>query len=162
TQNGNNNAYCQDNEISWIDWELADKNSDFLRFVKLLIQFRKIHPSVVNECLPNGGKEIKFPVLWHGVKLNQPDWSYESRTIAWQLTEYFDNNLVDIYIAANSFWKPLKFVLPKLDKKRKWHRFMDSSLDSPNDISDLNNEEKLIFQKSYKTDSRSMIVLVGR
>ena len=83
SQNGNNNAYCQDNEISWFDWGLVARHADIHRFAKQLVAFRQ------NRQLPIGRQDMTLnellrnqPVQWHGVKLNAPDWSHESHVIS--------------------------------------------------------------------------------
>jgi pullulanase/glycogen debranching enzyme len=79
TQGGNNNAYCQDSEVSWFDWTLVDKHADIHRFCKVLIAMRK------NRALPREGFDMTLnellrqqPFRWHGVELDAPDWSYEA------------------------------------------------------------------------------------
>ena len=83
SQRGNNNAYCQDNDTSWFDWNLLSKHADVLRFVKLLIE-RRVMRDVEHErrrvSLSQVLREVKH--AWHGVKLNQPDWSPFSHSIA--------------------------------------------------------------------------------
>src|SRR5581483_8558807 len=77
TQGGNNNAWCQDNEISWVDWGLTVRNADFLRFTKILIALRKRHPALRRRRFVRAAD-----VKWHGVQPNLPDWSSSSRTLA--------------------------------------------------------------------------------
>ncbi|MGA7409828.1 MAG: glycogen debranching protein GlgX, partial [Bryobacteraceae bacterium] len=82
TQHGNNNAYCQDNEVSWVNWKLAEQNADLLRFFRILISIRKRYKLMRHGTFsanPVGG-DIR--VDWHGVHLHQPDWSHESRSLA--------------------------------------------------------------------------------
>src|SRR5262249_2094717 len=78
TQQGNNNAYCQDNEISWVDWGLAQKNAGLLRFTRLLIALRKRYFALSREQFVNR-------VSWHGVKVGDPDWTGQQRVLALQL-----------------------------------------------------------------------------
>src|SRR6185436_12190217 len=78
TQRGNNNAYCQDNEISWVDWSLAIKNSGLLRFARLMIALRKQHFALTREQFCNR-------VNWHGMKVGDPDWAGSTRTLAFQM-----------------------------------------------------------------------------
>src|SRR5207249_10364019 len=75
TQRGNNNAWCQDNEVSWIDWTLARSNADFLRFVKMLIAIRKRHPALRRRTFFRGagyGAAMTPDVVWHGVEPYRP------------------------------------------------------------------------------------------
>ena len=86
TQNGNNNAYCQDNELSWFDWDLVDKNQDLLRFVKNLIRFNQGLEIFSQEKFLKVSRKSSLPHLtWHGTKLNKPDWEEGSHSIAFSL-----------------------------------------------------------------------------
>ena len=105
TQHGNNNAYCQDNEISWIDWRNADRNSGLLEFTKRLIHFRAGH--AVLRRLRFAGEDVR--VIWHGVRLHQPDWSWGSRSLAMQLGAADDN----VCVIANAWTGDLEFELPE-------------------------------------------------
>ena len=83
TQQGNNNAYCQNNEISWFDWRLVDKHADLLRFVKLLSQFRHAEPTIEkNMHLSLSSALENVDICWHGLKPHQPDWSEHSHSLA--------------------------------------------------------------------------------
>src|SRR4051812_22496792 len=105
TQNGNNNAYCQDNEISWFDWDLVQQNADLLRFVKGLIAL------LMNRNLPSSRLNMSLmelrrrqPGQWHGVKLHQPDWGRTSHTLALmvQLMGY----PLSTHLIVNAYWEP--------------------------------------------------------
>ena len=80
TQQGNNNAYCQDNEISWVDWGLLEANRDLHAFVKKLIAFRKAHPSLRRTRFLNGKKPeaTNADITWHGINGRSPDWEKDS------------------------------------------------------------------------------------
>ncbi len=88
TQRGNNNAYCQDNEISWFDWTLLERHADIHRFVKLLTAFRQ-RRDVVTEDRPLTLNELldRARIEWHGVTLNQPDWSEHSHALAFTFAQ---------------------------------------------------------------------------
>src|SRR3954469_17529455 len=77
TQRGNNNAWCQDNDVSWVDWTFAHKNSDFLRFAREVIALRKRHPALRRRTFLRPGD-----VIWHGTDASRPDFSASSRTLA--------------------------------------------------------------------------------
>ena len=113
SQCGNNNAYCQDNDTSWFDWNLLSKHADVLRFVKLLIE-RRVIRDVEHErrrlSLDQALRETKY--AWHGVKLNQPDWSPFSHSIA--IGGELKNEAVLAHIILNAYWEPLDFELPIL------------------------------------------------
>jgi glycogen operon protein len=145
TQSGNNNAYCQDNETTWLDWDLVNKNTGLFRFFKLLINFRKAHPALRYGSFMDE-EESAFPVTWHGTKLGRPNMSSESRSLAMQISEKPPGNskgVIDIYIALSAYWEPLRMELPKLSKTRKWYRVVDTGLESPLDISVQGKEPRL-------------------
>ena len=160
TQKGNNNAYCQDNEISWVDWNLTRTNTELLRFFKLLIQFRKSHPNL-RPISYKRHKTAPGPLItWHGVKSNRPDFSFHSRSLALQLHDNPDDN--DLFIIVNAFWETLVFRLPKLKDQRQWVRVIDTSLKAPNDICQLGKEKIMSNQNDYKTSARSVVVFLAR
>src|SRR5262249_50582791 len=88
TQLGNNNAWCQDKEISWMDWRHSDARLDFLRFTRQLIALRKRHPALRRREFFRGGGpngDMEPDVIWHGVEPHAPDFSPGSRTLAMAL-----------------------------------------------------------------------------
>ena len=161
TQGGNNNSYCQDNNISWLNWQGQTGNKYLFRFFRLLIAFRKSH-----ELLRHASFTIKeglgLQIFWHGLQLGQPDWSFESRSIAAHMFGHNTNGKSpDIYLIANAYWEALTFQLPDLDKK-KWHRFIDTSLPGENAIMDNENLRALDDQNHYLIEARTVVVLIGR
>jgi isoamylase len=165
TQLGNNNAYCQDNEISWVDWSLINNNTGLLRFFRQLIKFRKRHPALMVGNFTEQEGKPDFPVTWHGVKPGKPDWSWESRSLAVQILEKSEapaEGVMDIYISFNAYWEPLKLELPELGGNRKWFRVVDTMLESPHDISEQGKESLLDNQGVYEIGPRAAIVLIGK
>jgi isoamylase len=133
TQGGNNNAYCQNNEISWFDWKLVEKHTDVHRFVKALIAFR------MNRDLPIERLDMTLnellheqPVQWHGIKLNAPDWGDQSHTLA--ATVLLLGYELLLHLIVNAFWEPLEFEIPALEGQESWRRCVDTYLDPPDDI----------------------------
>ncbi len=160
TQKGNNNAYCQDNGISWINWDFMKMNANLFRFFKVLITFRKKHPVLRPESFEGNSTDNPLKIAWHGVELNRPDLSWESRSIAMHL---FGNGLDhDIYLIVNAYWEGLKFKLPKLRNEKKWYRFVDTMLNPPDDVTEVDNEIFCTNQRSYKVGTRTVVVLVGK
>ncbi len=130
TQHGNNNAYCQDNEISWLDWRLAKDNGDVLRFVSSLMRLR--HESILYEdrllwALP-GGTDI----FWHGVQTGRPDWGHGSRSLAFELLHPDHDDR--LYVAINAWEEPLTFEVPTPPPGQDWGRLIDTSRTSPEDF----------------------------
>ena len=160
SQRGNNNAYCQDSDTSWFDWNLLSQHADVLRFVKLLIE-RRVMRDVEHErrrlSLSQVPREVKH--AWHGVKLNQPDWSPSSHTLA--IGGELKNERVLAHIMFNAYWEPLDFELPEArNGTENWRRWIDTSLDPPHDICGWNAEEPVV-EATYRVGSRSVVVLVA-
>ncbi len=160
SQNGNNNAYCQDNAISWLDWDKLDDQRGLHRFFRLLIAFRKTHRLLRYDSflLQNGhGPQIS----WHGVRLGQPDWTGESRWVAMHLSgSTLDGPADDIYLIANSHHESQPFELPVL-VNRHWRRFVDTSLEGDEAIIEGQNQPRLDNQRSYRVDGRTVVVLLS-
>jgi isoamylase len=158
TQAGNNNAYCHDDQTTWFDWTLPDKHSDLLRFVQMLIARRLLRDTDPERQGVSLTQLIKkFSIEWHGVKLNQPDWSHDSHSIA--LNTYVSKQHHLLYLIFNAYWEPLDFELPPRDDcKSSWHRWIDTSLDSPRDIVEL-DACPAITDPTYRAGPRSVVVL---
>jgi len=161
TQNGNNNAYCQDNETSWFDWRLVEKHQDVHRFWKRMIEFRKAHAVLHSGQFYSGAPNERglADVTWHGTKLNSPDWgNSEARVLGMTLAGF--NGQPDIHVMMNMYWEPLDFDLPEV-AGRKWYRVADTSLAAPNDIVDPRGEAA-VSGSTYAVAGRSVVVLVNR
>jgi isoamylase len=159
SQLGNNNAYCQNNELSWFDWSAIEKQQEFLRFFKGAIAFSQSLKIFRYEKFLEIVEDHPEPYLvWHGVELEKPDWSYESRSLA--LTLRYPEHDELIHIMLNAYWKPLSFALPPLSKNICWHRIIDTSLPSPQDFCEPELALK-IEEKSYQVEERSTVVLMG-
>jgi isoamylase len=155
TQGGNNNAYCQDEDTSWFDWSLVEKDASLLRFVRLLIQRR------LARDMAEGPAEVSLIQLlrestrsWHGVKLNQPDWSHSSHSIA--LTAEILKNRLFIHWILNAWREPLDFELPK--ECGQWSRWIDTSLEPPEDIV-TREEARPVLEPSYRAAPHSVVLL---
>jgi glycogen operon protein len=157
TQYGNNNAYCHDNQTNWFDWSLLTKHAELLRFVKLLIARRLLRDTgperkrtSLNQLIGGATKH------WHGVTLNQPDWSNQSHSIAMSAELRGEGLLV--YFAFNAYWEPLIFELPRREGGESWRRWIDTYLESPQDI--VPWEDALIVSDyAYRVGPRSVVVL---
>ncbi len=157
TQRGNNNAYCHDNELTWFNWSLVDKHADLLRFVQLLNArraLRDIEPErlriSIRTLLDAANK------AWHGVKLNEPDWSDNSHSVA--LEAEVERQSLRIYLILNAYWEPLRFELPKLPADPPWRRWIDTARESPDDIVDW-KEAPPYSDGSYLVQARSAVML---
>ena len=160
TQLGNNNAYCQDNEISWMDWNLLVPNSNLHTFVRNLISFTKEKEIFKLEKILTTKKVIGEPhMMWHGTKPNHLDWQDYSRSLAFSLS-YPDHNEF-LYVIMNSYWKDLTFELPKLKESRKWFPVIDTHKCYPLEFSDLKSSQGL-KKNLYKAAPRSVVVFWGK
>jgi isoamylase len=158
TQRGNNNAYCQDNEVSWFDWDLVHKNQDLIRFVRELIRMR-IRREVTQRRSPMNLREIleQRLIAWHGVRLNEPDWSDHSHSIAFTATSV--GGTTRLHYMINAWSQPLDFELEE-NVKSSWQRWIDTSLPSPEDIVGWEDGPK-VKTNQYTLQPFSMVVLVS-
>lgn len=161
TQQGNNNAYCQDNEISWFNWQDVDSNKAMLQFWQRLIAFRKAHPSLFSNRYYDGeiGKHGLFDIAWHGCKLWKPGWN-DANGLALAMTLSARENEDDLHIMFNMYWEELEFELPEIAGEQ-WYRAIDTSLLSPLDIAKT-GDEILHNGDSYKVSGRSIVVLISK
>jgi glycogen operon protein len=163
TQRGNNNAYTQDNEISWFNWELLEKHADVHRFLKLLVG-RRLLRDIEAELERKNLEQFLLEAnkTWHGVKVGQPDWNPSSHSLAFSAA--IPKEKLMFYIAFNSYWDALEFELPIVEQSATnspWRRWIDTSLDSPADIVDWYTAEPVPGFK-YSVASRSVVVLFAR
>jgi glycogen operon protein len=160
SQRGNNNAFCQNNEISWFDWSLVEKHADIHRFVRELIALR------MNRDLPVERLDLTLnellrrqPIRWHGVKLNAPDWGHQSHTLAATVGLYGYPLLLHLMI--NAYWEALEFEFPPLDQtQQSWRRCVDTYLDPPDDICGWTHGRRL-QGSSYLVEARSVVIFVA-
>jgi glycogen operon protein len=133
TQGGNNNFYCHDSAANWFDWSLIEKHADVHRFVKLLLARRALRDVTHEEQRVSLSEMIaRAKKSWHGVKLNQPDWSDHSHSIAF--TAELQKEGLEFHIIVNGYWEPLDFELSSIEPVRPWRRWIDTFLPSPDDI----------------------------
>ena len=162
TQQGNNNAYCQDNELSWLDWSLLERHADVRRFLKLLIETRQSRYTSGAEAPELTLKDVlhRVGVQWHGVKLGQPDWSSHSHSIA--LTGLALGGRFTAHMIFNAYWEPLVFPIPTLDAGRwlPWERWVDTGLETPEDIKEPGTRPRVVSPE-YQAEPRSVVVLMA-
>lgn len=127
TQFGNNNAYCQDNEISWLDWTLLEKNHEFFEFFKHIIQFRKDHPAIRKDLASSicgfPFVSVHTSIPWDS-KLN-----HETKAIGILYAGYEEEKKTEdlVYLALNVYWEDQQICLPELPDHLGWHLFADTS-----------------------------------
>ena len=158
TQRGNNNAYCQDNDISWFDWSLLTSHGDVHRFVKELTAFRQRRDVVAQETTLTLNQVLgRARIDWHGVLLNCPDWSEHSHSLAFTLQSVRGQFL--LHGMLNAYWKPLMFELPPAPAGYgTWRRCIDTALASPDDINRW-DVAPTVTTTTYEVHPRSVVLL---
>jgi len=167
TKNGNNNTYCHDNHLNWLDWTLLEKNADLFKFFKHCIAFRKAHPVLRNpdhfqnrDYVGSGYPDIS----WHGTKAWYADWS-NNQTIAFLLCgKHAKQGLVEdnyIYVAMNMHWETQWFEIPGLPSQKQWKIFANTGANSPEDSWEPGTEPLLENQNGLLLRDRSVVILVG-
>jgi len=155
TQLGNNNAYCHDDETTWFDWRLLKRYPDVHRFLRLLIERRLLRDRRSEDYRLSLMETIRRTAIrWHGVALSRPDWSPASHSLA--LTAESPRERLRLHCIMNAYWEPLDFELPAVE--RSWRRWLDTSLDSPDDIVPW-RDATAISQRRYRAGPRSVVVL---
>jgi glycogen operon protein len=169
TQRGNNNAYCQDNEISWFDWSLRTKNRDFFEFVRRAIAFRRKYPVLMRRAFFTGrdiNKDSRLDIQWYGMDLAPPDWGNpDLRTIAYQLDgAETDQGAGDylVFVILNASWNAHGVRLPDPGSTRRWRRVLDTSLEAGEDFLPDGRELLLEPADHYVASARSTVVLLAR
>lgn len=133
TQRGNNNAFCHDSKLSWMDWSLLEQHRDIHRFVKLLIAQRQANDLAKIDLNFSLNELIRHADMqWHGIRLHEPDWTDCSHSIAFSAQSLLRRFVFHCMI--NAYWEPLTFELPQNEPGMKWQRLIDTSLPSPDDI----------------------------
>jgi len=150
TQGGNNNPYNQDNETSWLDWRRLAEHQDVHRFFKLMIGFRKAHPSL------GRSRFWRDDVRWYGVGKDL-DASFESRSLAFYLDGASQGDR-DIYAMVNAWWEPLLFGIQE-GEPGQWRRVIDTYANAPDDFL-APGREAVVEGRQYRVGPRSVVVLV--
>jgi glycogen operon protein len=159
TQLGNNNAYCQDNNLNWFDWEKPQKHADLHRFVRLTIaltqnlrSFQQEQPMAISTS------SLNPHLLWHGVRLGEPDWHFDSHSLAFEVRHPICGE--HLHVIFNAYWEPLTFQLPSLDSGISWHRIIDTAKPAPYDFCQPESAPTIVEQ-NYRVAARSSIVLMA-
>jgi glycogen operon protein len=161
TQQGNNNAYCQDSELGWLDWSLRERHADIHRFVKTLNAFRRRRDLVAEE----GGQSLnqlleRARIEWHGAALGRPDWSPHSHTLAFTLRSLRARFL--FHGMLNAYWEPLAFARPESAAgEEPWRCCIDTALPPPDDIHAWETAPP-VAPGAYLVQPRSVVLLARR
>ncbi len=163
SQQGNNNCYCQDNALSWFDWNLLNKNKEMFSFTKGIIKLRKRHPNLTQRQFLTG--EIidvsnMNDIAWHGIQLNEPQWGdSSSRVLAFTLSRV-ESEEEDLHVILNMSEDTLSMELPEL-KERTWHLAVDTSSSISGDITEPEQQQAVKGNK-IEVCSNSIVVYESR
>jgi glycogen operon protein len=151
TQQGNNNAYCQDNETSWVDWSLCPRNGELVRFTREVLALRRVHSVLRREAF-----YLERDIQWFDPAGTGPDWrNAEEKRLAC-LIRGVDGP--DLYLMFNADAEPMQFVLPP--RAVPWLLAVDTAQPSPDDVRAPGEERALEDPGDYRVESRSCVVLV--
>jgi len=153
TQRGNNNAYCQDNEVSWFDWSLLEKHKDIHRFARGMIAFRRAHPVLRKEKFYTD-EEIK----WFAPNGGTPPWADP-----WQKSLgclILGQTEPDLFLLFNADTRSVDFYLPALPAKKIWRLVADTSRTSPDDLFEPRSEPPVEGQTGFRLEPRSSAILL--
>jgi isoamylase len=153
TQRGNNNAYCQDNEVSWFDWSLLDKNEEIQRFTRGMIAFRRAHPVLRRENFYTDA-DIK----WFAPNGGAPDWAdQQQKSFACLILE---ETQPELFLLFNADTRPVDFYLPVLPPGKTWRLAADTSRSAPDDLFDSGKEPSVQGQIGFRLEPRSSAILL--
>jgi isoamylase len=158
TQRGNNNCYCQDNELTWLNWNMAQQNADMVRFVQHMIGLRKRHNSLMRRNFLTGApvEENHLPdISWQGMNWDDP----EARTLSFTLAGT-DIDEPDLHVVMNMSDMAQLVELPDI-KQKEWCRAVDTSLPSPEDILPP-EEQRPIAKHLYEVNAKSVVVFENK
>jgi glycogen operon protein len=169
TQHGNNNAYCQDNEISWFDWTLAAKNADLTDFFRKAIALTHRFP-ILQRRKFFLGKDLDddgLPDLtWYSTTLGTPDWQDpNARTVCVQLDASEDGtvrNTERLFFIFNGDYELQRVALPPLEAERHWYRSIDTSLAAGEDFVETGHEVEIEPVDHYLANPRSTVLLLAQ
>jgi glycogen operon protein len=163
TQRGNNNAYCQDNALSWMDWRFSDDALDMLRFVREMIALRRRHPSLRRRRFLTGAAEqgrTHPDVAWHGERLGAPAWGDPgARLVAFTLAGHAPGTPM-LHVVLNMNADARDAELPALDDAN-WRRMVDTAAEAPADIVSA-VETARVERGACRVEARSVVVLESR
>ena len=163
TQHGNNNAYCQDNDIGWFDWRLVDEHRDMLRFVRMMVAFRKRHRCLRRKRFLTGKVQEGRPlpdITWYDKQLYDPVWDDPVAQLVQFTLCGFAGDDPHVHVVLNMSDGGVSVRIPELERRR-WFLAIDTSHHSPEDIFEP-EYQPLVHDGRYGVSPRSIVVLEGR
>jgi isoamylase len=170
TQRGNNNAYCQNNEISWYDWASREAHRDILRFCRLLIAFRRNHPAFHRPEFYSGEDRSRNSIpdiTWFDEKGKEMQWKNSDRLLAYRLDGSkaeidADRDDNDFFLIFSALEQDQEFVICAPPSGKSWYLAMDTGLNCPEDFLIPGHERLLPVQNRYTVKARSGVVLISK
>ena len=154
SQFGNNNAYCQDNEISWLDWRDLEKNQELFQFFRFMIDFRKRHRAIREDMDP---VEFGFPCMsCHGTRAWDENYVWDSKVVGVMFAGRSQEEEDIVYLGINAFWKPQQIELPALPANRYWIPVVDTAREEETVI----GQEEILDRNVYVMGARSVLICV--
>lgn len=159
TQHGNNNAYCQSNPLSWLNWDDIDTHQEIWRFTQRTVDLiQNLQLFQQTRWLKVTESYVSVPhIIWHGVQLYEPDWSSHSHSLAFTLHDPIVEE--ELHVMLNAYWQPLDFELPQPHPHSHWYRIINTAHSTPQDIVDGTTEP--VAGNTYQVTERSCVVLMA-
>ena len=160
SQSGNNNTWCQDNELSWFDWRLTETHADMLRFVRELIALRKRHPCLRRQRFLTGRPTpgaTQPDIAWHGEHLHEPAWhDAGAQLLAFTLAGQHSGE-ASLHVILNMSDAERTVAVP-VPAGQRWRRAVDTALDAPHDVT-RPGQQISVEGGHYLAQARSVVVL---
>lgn len=150
TKKGNNNTWCQDNELNWFLWNELQKNQAFFRFYKGLIHFRRNEPLLRRKTFLKDND-----IVWHGALPQKPEWDQEDGFVAFSLIDDREGN--DLYVAFNTSSHEINILLPERNDKKSWYWIVNTSANAPSDFFD--DKDAKVQNRQYAMPCYSSLLL---
>ena len=153
TQRGNNNAYCQDNEVSWFDWSLVEKHKEIHRFTRGMIAFRRAHSALRKEVF-----YTEADIKWFAPNGATPDWmDQRQKSFACLI---LGQSEPDLFLMFNADSRSVDFSIPALPGSQIWRMAVDTARAAPDDLYEAGNEPSMQGQISFRVEPRSSAILL--
>lgn len=161
TQYGNNNSYCQDNEVSWLDWNLLEKNKDLFEFFKFMIAYRHSHP-IIRKRMPKAVCGMN-PMSAHNAMAEQTELIKDARTQAISFAGYDKEKGCDdlVYMVVNTYWEDVRVTLPDLQNTEAWYLSVNTYGDQDGIYCYPEGKEERI-DGAFMMKPRSVAIFTGR
>jgi len=163
TQRGNNNAWCQDNELSWFDWSLVESDRDMFEFAQGMIALRRRHPSLIRNAFFTGkpvpGRDIP-DIAWHGLRLNEPPWQDGMAQFLAFTIAGLSASEEDLHVLLNMADVGMDSPLPVMPD-RQWYPVVDTA-DSVTTAVLLHEHQQPLSTPGWRVQPHTVVIFEGR